>query len=67
MEAVKDAKINVHVIKGFNVPIRNSAKQDILSKFQGQRGGNQVSFNTIGTGMNPYGRNTAGPFPTTLN
>lgn len=30
----KEAKIMVHIIKGFNVPIRRKAKQDILEKFQ---------------------------------
>ena len=48
METTSKAKILVHVIKGFNVPIRNSAKQDILSHFQGgggQRGGNQGMLN----------------------
>jgi len=41
LETTSKAKILVHVIKGFNVPIRNSAKQDILSHFNGggQRGG----------------------------
>ena len=33
LEAVKEAKILIHIIKGFNVPIRNAAKQDIMSVF----------------------------------
>ena len=33
LETTSKAKILVHIIKGFNVPIRNSAKQDILSHF----------------------------------
>jgi hypothetical protein len=36
LEAVSEAKIMIHIIKGFNVPIRNVAKQDILSNFQGR-------------------------------
>lgn len=67
LEAVKEAKILVHVIKGFNVPIRNSAKQDILSKFQGGGNNSRMPFNPNNTGMNPYGTRTAGPFPSSLN
>ena len=66
LEACKDAKILVHIIKGFNVPIRNSAKQDILANFQGGPGG----YNPMGGmgGMaNPYASRTSGPFPSTLN
>lgn len=63
LEAVKDAKILVHIIKGFNVPIRNSAKQDILSKFQG--GGRGPGM--MGMQANPYGNSRSGPFATTLN
>jgi hypothetical protein len=50
------------VIKGFNVPIRTSAKHELL-KFQGAVG-NRGNFNS--QAMNPYGRNpTAGPFAST--
>lgn len=58
LDAAKEAKIMVHVIKGFNVPIRNSAKQDILSKFQGGRGAAGAAGGMM---QNPYGR-SAGPF-----
>ena len=34
LDGQRDAKIMVHIIKGFNVPIRRKAKQDILEKFQ---------------------------------
>lgn len=34
LDGCKEAKIMVHIIKGFNVPIRRKAKQDILEKFQ---------------------------------
>ena len=61
---MKDAKILVHIIKGFNVPIRNSAKQDILTKFQGGGGGMR---NPMMGMQNPYGNSRAGPFATTLN
>jgi hypothetical protein len=35
LDSCKEAKIMIHIIKGFNVPIRNLAKQDILSNFRG--------------------------------
>jgi hypothetical protein len=66
LEHVKDAKILVHVIKGFNVPIRNSAKQDILSKFHagGGRGPGMMGMGPQGA---TFGNRSAGPFLTTLN
>jgi hypothetical protein len=34
LEGQKEAKILIHIIKGFNVPIRNSAKNEIQYHFQ---------------------------------
>jgi hypothetical protein len=66
LETTSKAKILVHVIKGFNVPIRNSAKQDILSHFQGGGGGaSRANALNMTQNMNPYNR-TAGPYPSTL-
>jgi hypothetical protein len=58
-EAVKEAKILVHVIKGFNVPIRRAAKQQILANYQG---GGRGNFNVP---LNPYGN--VGPFASSAN
>ena len=35
LDSCKEAKIMIHVIKGFNVPIRNLAKQNILAHMRG--------------------------------
>ena len=56
-EVVKEAKILVHVIKGFNVPIRRTAKQQILANYQGGGGGPRF--------VNPYGN--VGPFASSAN
>jgi hypothetical protein len=65
----------VHIIKGFNVPIRNSAKQDILSHFQGGGGGgggyqqrNNTNMMNATRQMDPYNRTAGppGPYPSTF-
>ena len=72
LESRNEAKILVHIIKGFNVPIRNSAKQDILSHFQGGGGGGGYQRNTTNMmnatrQMDPYNRTAGpGPFPSTF-
>ena len=52
LEAVKETKILIHIVKGFNVPIRNGAKQDILGVMQGR---NNFNMQPQPNPMNPYG------------
>lgn len=61
LDSCKEAKIMVHVIKGFNVPIRNQAKRGILEAFQRQgfASGIQDPYNT--------GARMGGPYPLNPN
>lgn len=63
LDSCKEAKIMIHIIKGFNVPIRNSAKQDIMMTVNRQGIGNMMNRNMA----NPYGGSRAGPFPVSMN
>jgi hypothetical protein len=56
----------IHVIKGFNVPIRNSARQDILMTVNRGGAGGPGMMNRPGM-MNPYGGNRSGPFAMSMN
>ena len=60
LEAVKETKILIHIVKGFNVPIRNGAKQDILGVMQGR---NNFNMQPQPNPMNPY-MGFQGPQPT---
>lgn len=53
----------IHVIKGFNVPIRNLAKQNILAHM---RGGPASQFNQ-NFGQDPYGGSRNAPTAMALN
>ena len=63
LDSCKEAKIMIHVIKGFNVPIRNLAKQNILAHM---RGGPASQFNQ-NFGQDPYGGSRNAPTAMALN
>lgn len=68
IEAVQEAKILIHIIKGFNVPIRNSAKQDIM-QIQGMFNGNNNAYGRMGGmgGMSGMGGPMPRPTASTFN
>lgn len=66
IDSVREAKIMVHIIKGFNVPIRNQAKRNILQAFN-QRGNFGNVQDPYGGGANNFSMRQGGPYPINPN